>query len=242
MKKDPIKNILTHVSHRPYPLPRGKWKYYQEWHEVVFAHWRASSKKINEILPEGLELDLFNGEAWVSLTAFTLKNMRLRITPAFPPLSNFHEINLRTYVKKNGIPGIYFFSLEASKIGSMLMSKLASELPYYRSDILRHKTLYQSQNKQHNFYLHLEYTPHREKIKKDLLDLWLTERYALFHQAGNNILANHIHHQEWPLMNVDISHFKANYQFGHLLLDYAAEKFHYSPGVKVLTWKKQKMD
>lgn len=242
MKKKDIADILSQTSHRPYPLPSGKWKYYQEWHKVIFAHWRASSKKILPILPEGLELDLFNGEAWVSLTAFTIKNMRLRITPAFPPLSNFHEINLRTYVLKNGIPGIYFFSLEASKAGSTLMSKVATGLPYHEADVVRNNTSYLSENIKKNFFLHLQYETKEGTVKKDLLDHWLTERYTLFHQAGDQIVGNHIHHRPWPLNEIHITHFKANYQFGNLILNMPAEKFHYSPGVKVLTWGKEKFE
>src|SRR3954463_8916140 len=100
--------ILADTSHRQYPLPQKKWKYFQEWHNTLFFHWEIPPNLIENYIPEGLELDTINNMAWVSLVAFEVKNMRLRNLPPIPYVSDFQEINIRTYVIKDGIPGIYF--------------------------------------------------------------------------------------------------------------------------------------
>src|SRR3954451_23064859 len=98
------------------------------------------------LLPAGLTLDLFDGEAWVSLVAFTIKRLRPHFLPSFPPLSNFHEVNMRTYVLRNAKPGIYFLSIEAQKPGSALMAKLVTGLPYVHSKIKRTERSYTAKN------------------------------------------------------------------------------------------------
>jgi uncharacterized protein YqjF (DUF2071 family) len=102
-----IQRILKLNDHRPYPMPRRPWKYYQEWHDVLFAHWKVPLKPLRELVPQGLDIDLFEGEAWVSLVAFEVKKLRPHFIPSFPPISDFLEINMRTYVTRHGKSGIY---------------------------------------------------------------------------------------------------------------------------------------
>jgi uncharacterized protein YqjF (DUF2071 family) len=128
-----ISNILQINGHRPYPLPQRPWIFYQEWHDVIFAHWKVPLEPLRELIPKGLATDLFGGQAWVSLVAFSLRGLRPRLLPAFSPLSDFYEINKRTYVVRNHKPGIFFFSLEAEKRASSLMGKMATGLPYMKS-------------------------------------------------------------------------------------------------------------
>jgi uncharacterized protein YqjF (DUF2071 family) len=86
--------------------------------------------KLREFVPTDLEIDLFSGKPWVSVVAFTMNNIRPRYLPPFPPISDFHEINIRTYVTKNNKSGVYFLSIEASKKTSSMVSRLVSRLPY----------------------------------------------------------------------------------------------------------------
>ena len=101
-------SLLASVSHRTWPLPDRRWSYYQEWNNALFLHWKVPAKMLEQLLPKGLTLDTFNYEAWISLVAFTMEKIRPKHLPAFSPISDFHEINLRTYILHNNKPGVYF--------------------------------------------------------------------------------------------------------------------------------------
>ena len=235
-----IESILHETSHRPFPMPATPWKYYQEWHQVIFAHWKVDPQLLMPLIPSGLTLDLFNGTSWVSLVAFTIKHLRPRFLPTFPPLSNFHEVNMRTYVLRNGKPGIYFFSIESQKWGSALMAKLVTRLPYVHSKIYRTEGYYTAENKVLNSYLYTEYKPGHPMSVKSPLDKWLTDRFCLFHELSNNIYSHDIHHQDWPLRSVDIKMLDLQYRFKEIVINRQADLYHYAEGVQVPTWGKRK--
>jgi uncharacterized protein YqjF (DUF2071 family) len=237
-----IKKILLQNKQRPYPIPDANWKYYQEWHDVIFIHWKAPVEEVRRIVPTELDLDLYDGMAWISLVAFTIKKLRPHYFPAFPPVSDFHEINMRTYVKKKGKQGIYFLSVEADKRSSALLSRAITGLPYVRSEMTKKSHLHKSYNTRLHYYLQLKYEPDQSEYKKDFLDKWLTERYCVYHKLKSKIISYDIHHVEWPLQNIKIDDYKMNYSFGNLLFhNLPASRYHFSKGVNVLTWAKHKI-
>lgn len=66
------------------------------------ANYAVDSTFLLPFLPKGVEIDTFNGEAYVSLVGFMFKNTRLFKVP-IPYLGTFEEINLRFYViRKEG--------------------------------------------------------------------------------------------------------------------------------------------
>jgi len=93
--------------------------------------------ELKKHVPKELEIDLFKGKPWVSVVAFTMENIRPKNIPAFSPISNFHEINIRTYVKMNNKNGVYFLSIEGGKRLSCKIAKFISDLPYRYSIIDR---------------------------------------------------------------------------------------------------------
>jgi len=103
-----IKDILNTTAHRPWKMPSENWKYYQEWNNVLFMHWQVELEALRPLVPKDMEIDLFGGKPWVSLVAFTMQKIRPKQLPSFPPISDFDEINIRTYVHYNGKPGVYF--------------------------------------------------------------------------------------------------------------------------------------
>lgn len=94
-----IQEILNVTGHRPWTIPTKQWKYYQEWNDVVFLHWQVDLKELQKIVPGDLEIDLYEGKPWVSLVAFTMEKIRPRNLPPFSLISDFDEINIRTYVE-----------------------------------------------------------------------------------------------------------------------------------------------
>jgi len=234
------REILNITNHRPWDLPNESWKFYQEWNDSIFMHWQVEWNILEKFVPKSLQIDMFEGKPWVSLVAFTLENLRPRYVPPFPPLSNFHEINIRTYVKFNNKAGIYFLSIEGGKWLSCKIAKGIMELPYRYSKIKRPIGIYQSTNKEFNDQLHIEYEKGNTNIKKTDLDKWLTERYALFQDSKNFINEFDIHHMEWPLENIRIKKLNVDYPRFKNLIKSKPDLAHYANGVQVLTWNKKK--
>src|SRR5690606_29791822 len=132
-----IKEILQLTNHRPWKMPAEEWKYYQEWNDAVFLHWQVEPAGLREFVPPELEIDLYDDKAWVSVVAFTMQKIRPRNLPPFPPVSDFHEINIRTYVKNNNKTGVYFMSIEGGTGISCRVARTLSELPYRYSRMKR---------------------------------------------------------------------------------------------------------
>lgn len=232
------KELLDSTAHRPWEIPTKNWRFYQEWKDAVFVHWQVPLNEIKKFVPEDIEIDLFEGKAWVSLVAFSMEKLRRRNLPSVPAISDFNEINLRTYVKYKGKPGVYFLSIEGGSKISCKVAKKIAELPYRFSAMKRGKESFQSFNKEFNDHLYLKYRVLHTLHKKEPIDLWLTERYALFQDSQNGINEFEIHHVEWPLQNVDITKIDLEYERFKNLIDNHPSKIAYSKGVQVVAWRK----
>ena len=236
-----IQEILNVTKHRPWTIPIEKWKYYQEWNNAIFLHWQVDLQELQKIVPDELEIDLYEGKAWVSLVAFTMEKIRPRNLPPFSPISNFDEINIRTYVKNGNKSGVYFLSIEGGNRVSCKVAKTFSELPYRYSKINRQGTIYHSENREFKDEMSIKYEVGQELIKKTDLDRWLTERYALFQDTETSINKFEIHHTEWPTRAIDIIEIAVDYPRFNKFLNNSPERIHYSTGVQVIAWDKKKI-
>jgi uncharacterized protein len=235
-----VDDILNQTEHRPFEMPSLPWKYYQEWNDVVFLHWEVDVDELKTLVPKDLEIDLIEGKAWVSIVVFKMEKCRLRNLPGFTPISNFLEINVRTYVKHKGVPGVHFLSIEAGNNLSCGIAKMMSGLPYRYSKMnMKHGHVINT-NKTHSDTLSFKRIVQSEIVNKSELTLWLTERYALFQDAYAAVNAFDIHHKPWPLFNVEVLDLKLNYPRFNSLFNAQPNEVHYSPGVKVLAWGKRK--
>ena len=123
--------ILEQHEHRPWPLPRAPWIMRQTWNDLLFAHWSLAAEQLRALVPPQLELDLFDGRAWVAVTPFHMTDVTFRGMPPVPVLSAFPELNVRTYVTYRGKPGVFFFSLDAFNPPAVWGARLAYHLPYF---------------------------------------------------------------------------------------------------------------
>ncbi len=236
-----IRKILQNTQHRPWGLPNEKWKYYQEWNNAIFLHWQVELSELEKFVPKQLEIDTFEGKPWISVVAFTMEKIRPKNLPPFPPISNFDEINIRTYIKSGNKTGVYFLSIEGGKNVSCKIAKGMSELPYRYSKIKRTTKKYESFNSKFTDRLKIEYEIGKEKKTKTDLDNWLTERYALFQDTEHAINEFEIHHLEWPINEIDLKDLEFDYPRFNTLIKNQPRCFHYSKGVQVLAWGKNKM-
>lgn len=236
----PIDSILTEISHRPFDLPSGRWRYYQEWNNALFFHWSIPIDSLQESVPEALTIDTFEGTCYVSLVAFTMEKIRPKLLPSLAFVSTFDEINVRTYIDINGKKGFYFLNIEAGKSLSTFLAKVLSGLPYEKSTIKRNPQSYHAENRKKGFSLGVEYDIKEAVQHKTALDKWLTERYCLYLDKGNDFYCYDIHHKEWELNDIEIKHLSVDYKMGKLDLGKRQpDSMHYSPGVGVVAWKRQ---
>ena len=236
-------NLIQAISHRPWALPKGPWNYYQEWNNALFLHWKVPARELTELVPKDISLDTFKGESWISLVAFTMARIRPRNLPSVSMISDFHEINIRTYVINDNKQGVYFLNIEAEKQISCFVAKLLSGLPYTKSSIhvqtSGNSCRYSSINKIRGFHLDIDFTIDKRIINKSDLDNWLTERYCLYLDKGQSIFRYETHHKPWDLNEVEISNLKTDYKIGNISIDRKPGLAHFSSGVKVVAWRRE---
>lgn len=235
-----INEILNATEHRPWELPKESWKYYQEWNNAVFLHWQIELKELIKLVPKELEPDLYEGKPWISLVAFTMEKIRPRFLPALPPISYFHEINIRTYVRYKGKPGVYFLSILGAKNISCKIARLLSGLRYEYSKILRNQKSYTCLNSSGSSTVSIQFKVGPKLPHKTGLELWLTERYALFNDTRDSIDSYEIHHVEWPLFDIELQQIDIAPSVSQKLIEGNPDRAHYSKGVQVLAWQKKR--
>lgn len=236
-----IQQILSKTAHRPFEMPKGNWVYYQEWNRVIFLHWEVPYDVLRKLVPADLDLDNFDGKYYVSVVPFTMEKIRPKYLPSVSFISDFDEINIRTYVEKNGKKGVYFLNIEAGKWLSAFISKSLSGLPYEKSDIQRTDNQYISKNNRKDFHLNIDFQVSETLTQKTNLDLWLTERYCLFLDLGKNLYCYDIHHEEWEVKQLIIKNLEIKYTIGDCVLTHSPTLSHYSNGIKVVSWKREKL-
>jgi uncharacterized protein YqjF (DUF2071 family) len=228
--------LFSNSPHREWEKPEKDWSYYQEWNRVLFMHWEVSYEDLRPLVPAQLELDSFDGKFWVSVVPFTMEKIRPAYLPSFSPISDFHEINVRTYVKSGGKKGVYFINIEAEKFVSAFVSRSLSGLPYEKSNIERGQGFYKSNNKNKGFYLDVEYKVGPRISEKTPLMVWLSERYCLYMNKDEKIYMYEIDHSEWEMKELEIEKLDINYSIGAIKINEMPDIYHYSPGVKVRAW------
>jgi uncharacterized protein YqjF (DUF2071 family) len=190
-------------AHRPWPLAPGPWVMGQSWTSLLFAHWRVDAAVLRALVPPQLELDLLDGEAWLGVTPFEVRGLRMRMTPPVPLLSRFPELNVRTYVRRHERPGIWFFSLDAASPVAVAAARAAYHLPYYTARMRigsdEDWTTYESARAGAEFAGRYRPAGAATPPQPGTLEHWLTERYCLYAVHDGRVLRADIHHPPWPL-------------------------------------------
>lgn len=199
-----IAAITEDVSHRPWPLPRLPWIMFQSWRDLLFAHWPLPAERLRDRVPTELTLDEFDGTAWIGLTPFRVAGLRVRCLPPLPDASEFPELNLRTYVRVDGKPGIFFFSLDAGSRLAVWGARTAYRLPYRRARMTieaKDEWIdFRSRREEGEAELSARYRPtgSASRPAPGTLEHFLFERYALYVVLrSGRILRGDIHHRPW---------------------------------------------
>jgi uncharacterized protein YqjF (DUF2071 family) len=197
-----------HAAHRPWPLPRSPWLHAQSWTDLVFVHWPVEPAVVAPALPPGLPLDTREGTAWISIVAFAVRAARPRAAPPVPVVSDFLEVNLRTYATIDGKPGIVFLTLDATSRLVVLAGRRLYHLPYRLAEISlaadgdrRRLRARRTDRTAPDAALAIGYRPDGPAAAPapGSLEHWLTERYCLYTAHDGRTRRAQIHHRPWPL-------------------------------------------
>jgi uncharacterized protein YqjF (DUF2071 family) len=238
--------ILHAVEHRSWPLPAGPWVMTQIWHELLFAHWPIAPDALRPFVPSVLPLDIFDGQCWVGIVPFHMSHVCPRGVPPVPGLSAFPELNVRTYVTLNGIPGAYFFSLDACNSIAVMLARKLFYLPYFNAWMTSRRsgnTIHYHSQRTHRGASPAEFIASYRPVtpfvytRPATLEHWLTERYCLYTTVGQRVYRCDIHHRPWPLQVAELDLVRNTMaDAARLPLADADPLLHYSQKLEVLIW------
>ena len=209
-----MQQFQLRMSHRPRPLPSGRWTLTQRWNDLLFAHWPIPTEQMAKLLPDWLEIDTYQGSAWLGVVPFWLDRIKIRGVPSIPGARSFPDLNLRTYVRDQltRTPGVYCFSLDASNLVAVTAARVYYHLPYYWAEM----RLEQRSEREFVFYSRRRFS--RQQIvfnaryrglgpsaklaehRSGTFEHFFTERTCLFStdRSGQPARAN-LHYVPWPL-------------------------------------------
>lgn len=184
----------------------------QSWGKLLFLHWPIDPAVLRPLIPDGLAMDTWEGRAWVALTPFTMWGVRPRFLPALPWISRFHELNVRTYVHREGIPGVWFFSLDAGRLLPVLGARALFHLPYHHASmsLVEHDGTIDYRSRRRSVRrpaeLQAVWTPGDglPQAQPGSLEFFLVERYCLYSAQAGRLFRCRIAHVPWPLRRASL--------------------------------------
>jgi uncharacterized protein YqjF (DUF2071 family) len=222
------------------------WLWSQHWLDLLFAHWPVASADLRPHVPAALEVDAYDGTAWVSLVAFRLERIRRRWLPSLGFLTDTLELNLRTYVRYHGEPAIFFLSIHAGRPLLVRLARWATPLNYQPARMSYTRTdggmLFHSRCPagcgELTFTASFAPIGVGREAGAGTIEEWLLERYCLCAQGAQGALFRSVvRHPPWVIRDV-----KAKVQdntMGHPFgfdLSRAPQHLHFSPGVQARIW------
>lgn len=197
------------ASHIPWPLPNKPWIMTQTWRDILFIHRPVAPAFIRQAVPDRLQLDTYEGTAWISVVPFYMSGIRLRGCPPMPFTSRFPQLNVRTYVTYGARPGVYLFSADAANRIVGKLARLVYHLPYRYAEMemtAQHAGVtYSSRRENGTQAFRCRYKPVSEPYRSNegTLEHWLTERYVLYTVNKRRVYRGAIHHPPWSLQKAE---------------------------------------
>jgi uncharacterized protein YqjF (DUF2071 family) len=186
---------------------------FQQWRHLLFLHWSFPPDTVQMTLPQGLQVDTFDGNAWIGIVPFLMRRVRPAGFPSVPGISNFLEMNLRTYVRDvSGRPGIWFYSLDANQALAVCVARASFGLPYefawMDAKISGGEIDYDSRRRGSKRSLHYRYRPSERlgEARFGTLEFFLIERYRLFACRKKRLLTGCVNHSPYQLRKVAVIH------------------------------------
>ncbi|MFC5558198.1 YqjF family protein [Ureibacillus thermophilus] len=188
---------------------RLPWMMKQIWSDILFLHYPVKKEKIEILLPPKIQLDTYEGQAWITIVPYVIKSIGVRGLPFIPLGRGIPGINVRTYVKMGEKPGIYFLKLALPQKLTAMMAKYLFHLPYISMDLSFEKTekmiQFESKTNPLPFTCQYRVLPASSPIKKETLEEWLLERYCFYTtNTKGKVIRCDIIHEPWFIHKVEL--------------------------------------
>jgi uncharacterized protein YqjF (DUF2071 family) len=201
--------------------PRRGALMYQQWCDLLFLHWEYSAEAIQATLPEGLFVDTFEGRAYLGIVPFFMRKIRPRFLPAVPGISDFLEMNLRTYVvDRAGVPGVWFYSLDANQWLAVKIARLFFNLPYEHARMKASRTpegriQFESKRidpKRSAITCAFDYAAGSDLPRPAYgsLEFFLVERYRLYSNTLGGLRRGQVAHEPYSLCHAELTRWDEN--------------------------------
>jgi uncharacterized protein YqjF (DUF2071 family) len=197
---------------------------FMRWHDLLFAHWAVDAARLRGLVPPGLEIETFDGAAWVGVVPFRMSGVRAQWLPPVPGVSAFAELNVRTYVhpaSDPSRPGVWFFSLDAASRVAVRAARWSYHLPYMEARMScrgegervvyasrrvgPHVSLAYGEARTARAEFAARYGPAGPAAcaAAGSLESFLTDRYCLYAYDRGRVYRADIDHDPWPLRGAE---------------------------------------
>ncbi len=237
------------TDHLPFPMPPRSHALVQEWRNLSFLHWEVAPERLAPYIPEGLQLDTFEGKAYVGTIPFIMTNVRPRLAFSVPGISTFPEFNIRTYVTKDGKSGVLFITLDAQSIVTCTYAPWAYGLPYNycRANVEVEGSTYKWNSKRKTGEGVTGRCTAKGEVReaeKGTLEEFLFERYCLYSVHKGKLCIAHTQHDPWKYREGSVemtsNSLTESYDLG-IKDSLNPDLVHMSEGVLVNTWSAEEV-
>lgn len=186
---------------------------------ALFLHWPVDPALLRPLLPTGLDLDLFDDKAWLTVMPCRLSGLRPVLAPPVPGLSSLLELSVRTCVSHRHEPGVFFFSLDASSAVAVWLARALFHLPYFRATM--HMTRRGDSVRFSSRRTHQGATPAEmecswtaqhpiARVRKGDLAHFLTERRRLYAAHHGRVFVCNVRSETWSLREARIDSLRSS--------------------------------
>ncbi len=231
--------------------PARSWAVAFTWHDLLFLHWPVPPASLRALVPQPLELDVYDRQVYVGVIPFYMSGVRLRRLPSVPGTSAFAEVNVRTYVLYRGQPGVYFFSLDAASTLAVRTARAWYHLPYFHArmsvghdgDAVRYSSQRRENPRPAEFRARYRPNSQARRSLPGSLEHWLTERYCLFTtDTRGNVYRAEIQHAPWPLQSAEVElESESLARAAGITLPGIAPLAHFAKRLEVCVWRPERL-
>ena len=224
--------------------PKGRPKMFHSWRHLTFLHWPVPAEELQRLLPPGLTVDTHEGVAYVGLVPFTMHSIRLSWAAAMRGLRESHETNVRTYVvDERGVPGVWFFSLDAANPLFVRIARAWYRLPYVLAEM---KVEREGDGWRYESVRRWPASPgaasnvlvtgigEETVVDPGSLEFFLVERYVLFSYSAGRLLSGRVFHKPYSVHKATCGYVQENLvKAAQIERPESEPHVLYSPGVDV---------